>query len=263
MKNINNSYFNIFKNMLYSDLKLFKQSLVDKIIDITIYVAVCAGITIYILPAFGLPVTYNLIMISGIIASIGIMELFPNAITLASDLTGEQTISYFLTLPIPSWLVVLKIMFYYGITSLTVGLVSIPVGKLLMGSQFNLASVDWLSFSILFILGNFFFGVFAVLLATTFKNMGAVDHVWIRVVFPLWFFGGFQFTWYPLHKLYPWLAYADLLNPFIYVTEGIRASMLGQEGYLPIWLCILMTLIFTITFGYAAIYRLKKQLDFV
>lgn len=257
------SSWHVFKNLLAADLKIFKHHFVNKLIDLGIYITVITTITVYILPFFGLPQDYGIIMVSGIIAGVGIMELYPNSIGLASDLTGNKTITYMLILPIPSWLIPIKNICYFALTSVMIGIFSIPIAKALLGNLFDLSAVNWLLFGAFFILSAIFFGTFTIILATTMKDLATSDRVWLRFIFPLWFLGGYQFTWYSLYSLYPWLAYIDLLNPFIYVTEGIRATMLGQEGYIPLWICTIMLIFFIIIFGFIGVYRLKKQLDFV
>lgn len=257
------SYWHVFKNLLLLDLKVFKKHYFNKLIDLAIYITVILSITVYILPAFGLAESYSLIMVSGLIASIGIMELYPNSISLAIDLTKDKNISYALILPIPSWLIPLKDICYFALTSLLVGTFALPLSKILLGDLLNLRAVNWPLFALFFILSNIFFGAFAFLLATTVKDVLNSDRVWLRFIFPLWFFGGYQFTWYSLYKLYPQLAYINLLNPFIYITEGIRVTMLGQEGYLPLWICTIMITFFIISFSLVGIKRLKNQLDFI
>jgi ABC-type polysaccharide/polyol phosphate export permease len=61
----------------------------------------------------------------------------------------------------------------------------------------------------------------------------------------------------------PWFAYASLINPQLYIMEGMRAAILGQTGYLNFWLCAGMTLFFSIICGAHAIVKIQRRLDFV
>lgn len=45
--------------------------------------------------------------------------------------------------------------------------------------------------------------------------------------------------------------------------EEIRATVLGQANYLSFWICLPVLWLFAISFGFIAIFRLKKQLDCV
>ena len=57
--------------------------------------------------------------------------------------------------------------------------------------------------------------------------------------------------------------YLHLVNPLLYVMEGMRAATLGQEGYLPFWFSLAGLTIFTVGFAWDAIRRLQKRLDCV
>jgi hypothetical protein len=85
----------------------------------------------------------------------------------------------------------------------------------------------------------------------------------MRFVYPLWVFGGYQYSYAVLANKNPWFAYISLINPQLYIMEGMRAAILGQEGYLNFWLCAGMTFFFSIICGIHAIFKIKRRLDFV
>ena len=66
-----------------------------------------------------------------------------------------------------------------------------------------------------------------------------------------------------LQEVSPRIAYISLLNPMVYIMEGTRAAVLGQEGSLDFWVCVLMTLVFTILCTFDGIRRIKRRLDYV
>ena len=93
--------------------------------------------------------------------------------------------------------------------------------------------------------------------------MARLENAFMRIVYPLWFLGGFQFSWKVLHDCSPTLATLNLLNPYVYSMESMRAAALGQHDYLPFWYCIGALVLFTIMFASWGIIRLKKRLDFI
>ena len=256
------SYLAIIAELIRVDFKTFLTEYAGKIIDSIIWIVITMGITKYILPALGIPVGYSLIAYSGLLATSPLMESFPNAMGTAADLTGPRTINYDLLLPLPSWCILLQRACSFSLRSAAVCLFLLPLGKLFLWDELNLLTISWFKFTIIFVLTNIFSGVFSLFLGSTIKNL-VTDHTWMRFVFPLWFLGGFQFTWYSLYAVSPIVAYIDLLNPFIHITEGTRAVLLGQEHYLPFWTCVAALCFFTLFFSYVTIIRIKKQLDFV
>ena len=79
--------------------------------------------------------------------------------------------------------------------------------------------------------------------------------------FLMYMFGGYLYSWHAVYALSAIGGYLSLVNPLIYTMEGMRAAILGQEGYLPFWFSFVALMLFTIAFAWNAISRLKKRLD--
>lgn len=255
--------WHVFKKLLFTDYVIFKQVVWDKLFNFMIWVSSTLFVSAYLLPKFGLSSEYASFLLASICASGGLFEVFPSTVHLINDFEGDNLTSYYSTLPLNSTLLWLRSLLYYATSSAFLSIFVLPVGKLLLQDRFSFANMQILPFAILFILTNIFYGALTLWLASKVKNMTKISNVWMRFIFPLWFLGGFQFSWQSLNSSWPILSYIDLLNPMIYVTEGFRATLLGQAGYLPIWLCICMLTIFCIIFTWFGISRLKKRLDFI
>jgi len=137
-----------------------------------------------------------------------------------------------------------------------------PVGKLLLWNQFSLEHFSFVKFYFLLLVASLFLGFFSIFIVSITKDMySGLDNIWTRILFPMWFLGGFQFTWKTVYHISPPLAYINLLNPLTYALEGGRAAALDPAQSLPYWLCIGALMLFTILFGYLGIQNLKKRLD--
>src|SRR5215471_13808726 len=99
------SYFHTVYYIVATNVKILSRTLHDKFIDLFIWVISMAAVTIYLLPFFGMAPEYGAFIIAGMAASAGIFEQYSSATQLVSDFEGNNVISYYLTLPIPSWLV--------------------------------------------------------------------------------------------------------------------------------------------------------------
>lgn len=261
MKNI--SYAHVFKELLFTDLRAFKNVIKDKLIDLFIWISTVTAVTSYLMPLFGLEVEFGPFTLVGLAASAGLFELFPAVMNMISDFENDQVIAYYMTLPIASWLVFMRAIVYYAISSAALGTLVLPVGNLFLRNPIALTEIHIIKFITIFLLMNMFYGAFTLFIASYVKNMLRVGSVWMRIVYPLWFLGGFQFSWYALHSVSKSLAYLDLINPITYIMEGLRAAVLGQEGYMSFWICILMLALCTIFCSYVGIVRLKRRLDFI
>jgi ABC-type polysaccharide/polyol phosphate export permease len=86
---------------------------------------------------------------------------------------------------------------------------------------------------------------------------------WMRINFALVSFAGFFIPWYVMKKFSPTLGYLLLLNPLLYITEGLRRAILGSDLYLPLWVSALMLIGWTIVFTCLAWYIFKKRVDHI
>ena len=255
--------FKTFKELLKTDLYILKGTIVDQVINLMIWT--CANLLVmgYLMPAFGLSAGYGPFILAGLCASAGLFGVFPSVAGMVSDFEGDQIITYYLTLPLPSWMVFLRLIFYYTLNFAMLGILVLPIGQLIIWKQFNLLNISFHKFAIIFIIIHLFYGAFTLWIASRVPNMTKIGNVWMRFVYPIWFMGGFQFSWSVLASKWPYLAYMNFLNPITYMMEGMRAAVLGQEGYLNFWLCAGMLALFTLLAAWRGITLLKKRLDFV
>ena len=128
-KNItcNNSYFKVCKNLVFSDWIIFKQIFVGKFINITIWVILSLWIVAYILPSFGLVESFAVFQFAGMLAAVGLFEVYGSTVELVADLQGDRVIDYNLTLPIPSWLAIASKAVYYFIVYFVISIVMFPL----------------------------------------------------------------------------------------------------------------------------------------
>lgn len=257
------SYGYVLGQLLRTDFKIFKQTIVDKIINICIWTSMIAFVFGYLMTKFGIDPAFINLQVAGMAASAAIFQLFPSVIELISDFEGDRIVSFYSTLPIPTWLVFVRFFIYYALGGMVMMPVVLPVAKLVLGSLLDLSAIHLGKFVMIIVFTNFMYAALIMIMASIVPNMQEIGNVWIRFIYPMWTLGGFQFSWYVLHGVFPYIAYADLLNPMIYVMEGNKVALLGQDGFLPFWYCVAALLFFTVTFMIIAIRRLKRRLDFV
>jgi ABC-type polysaccharide/polyol phosphate export permease len=257
------SYTPILFELFKTDFKIFRQTILDKCINVCIWVICTGAVFTFLLPAFGLEASYGAFMIAGLIATAGNFEVFPSVMHLVSDFEGDRIVSFYATLPMPTFLVFIRFFVYYAFNAMTMCTLVLPVCKLVFWSSFDLDKVSIPKFMLAFLLVNTFYGAYTVWIASRVSTTQKIGNVWMRFVFPLWFLGAFQFSWMVLYDIFPVGAYLDLLNPMVYVQEIMRSALLGSEGYLPFLASACMLTFFIVFFLSWGIMRLKKRLDFV
>lgn len=257
------SYTKTFLALLETDFKIYKRTVKDKLINVFIWILTIVLVTAYLMPFFGLHKSYIPFTCASLIASAGLFEIFPSAANFISDLEGNNIISFYLTLPIPSWLIFVRNILFYSFNTITLAFFVLPLCKILLGNDFPLSQFNFVQFILMFTVTALFYAAFTVWITSRIVSMEKIENIWMRFVYPLWFLGGFQYSYKVLHAFNPWLAYSNLADPILYVMEGMRAAVLGQEGSLNVWICITVLSICTIGFGWIGIARLKQRLDFI
>ncbi len=259
----NLSYFHVIKELVRTDLKIFKKVALSKWVDVFIWILVTGLVSAYIMPALGVANNYGAFMVATMCSTSGLFQAFGYIAEMLADFEGDKVINYNLTLPFPSWMVFLRLVIFYTISFMFLGCLVLPVGKLMLWNSFSLTSVFYGKYLLMFVVSNVFYAVFALWITSFVPTLNLMDRVWVRMIFPLWFLGCFQFSWAALQSVSPVIAYLDLLNPITYVAEGMRAAILGQEGSLNFWACLTVLVVFAVFCGWHAMVRLKKRLDFV
>lgn len=259
----NKIYFNVFKNLIHADLLEFKDVVVGKIIDMGIWIGLTLLVMQYIMPYFGLAADFGAIQLGGAIASAGLFELNGSVINFVSDMEGNKIINYHLTLPMPSWLVFVSKTAYYIIIYIALSVCMLPFAKLVLWTQWDLSTISYYKLALAIFSACTFYATFTLWCSAIIKDMQSLNQVWARYIFPMWFMGGFQFSWFSLLKALPIVAYISLINPMIYITEAMRVALLGQENYINFWICIIVINAFSLACALIGIYNLRKRLDYV
>ena len=250
----------VFKQLLIRDLVIFIPQYKDSLLNTLIWHMLTIGIFTYIMPSLGLAEFGTFIVITNI-ASSGFFNTTENVAGLLSDLTGDRAISYYLTLPIPQWMIFVQIAIANALKSLSIAIIMLPAGLLVLGNLHAFPYFCWWKFALILTLGNLFFGFFALIITAFTKNIHTMNNAWLRVVFPLWYLGGSTYPWMKMHAVSPWFGNLMLVNPLTHVLEGTRATALDPALSLPFWSCVIVVIFYIIIMGYIGTTQLMKRLD--
>ncbi|MCK4650683.1 ABC transporter permease [Candidatus Babeliales bacterium] len=257
------SYLKLLLQLLKTDFIILKKNIFNSIINIFISISLLLFVFAYIYPQLGMTKFFGPLFVVSAMVSFCIFEIWATTADFISDLEGNKTISYPLTLPIPSWLYFVKLAIYYACKTMISTAIIIPLGKLLLLNRMDLSHFSPIKFLIIFVNINIFAGFLSLFISGVTKNISNIRRVWTRFLFPLWFLGCADFPWKIAYKFSPKFSYILLINPITSAMEGIRTAVLGQSRFINFWLCFLILSIFTFIFGFLGIKKLKKRLDFV
>jgi ABC-type polysaccharide/polyol phosphate export permease len=253
----------IFFKLLSTRLLILRPYLFDKIFNLCVWAFCSLVVYGYVMQQMGLASNFGLFSLAGIIATAGLFEMYGSVVSILLDFESERSISYYLTLPTTPRIVLLSMIGAYACQGFLLTMAMFPLGKLIFFNSLNLSAIHWPKFFVMAVLANIFYAALVPAIAASVKTIARMGNIWSRFIFPMWFLGGFQFSWTSILNVSKPLAYFLLCNPVIYIMEGIRASVLGQTGYLPWELCVAVLSGFCIISWMLSYRNMKKLLDFV
>ena len=258
------SYLPILKHLLHADFLHFKKEFLHKCIDRLIWMSLSITCRGYLMSAeFNTTGNMGLFTLGSALACTGLLEVYYYMFILVQDFEGDQTITYYLSLPLPASLYMIKQIIYYAFRIFAMGPPIIFIGKILLWNSFDLYAVHWFQLIAIFFLSSFLYGSMSLFFASIVPNIEKTKHIYLRFILPILFFGGSMYSWITMYKASPILGYMALLNPVTYVMEGTRNALQGTPGALSFSCCIAGIVIFTSLSTCISLYKLKKRLDWV
>lgn len=257
------SQLKTFWALFHKEVVAFNQSYLRTTLDNLFWSLAVVTPALFFLPEMGMPKDFGLFLLVVLPFVWGIFDIVSNATTLIADINGDKTIQYELIMPIKQWAVFFKIICVNAYRSFSVSIFALPVGLvyIYLCKGFTVSLHGIVFYYAFLVLAHLFYGCFGLFLASFMQTVADVRNMRMRLVFPLWFLAGFNNSWKLVHNIVPKFSYVLLCNPFVYVMEGARATLLGQENYLNFWVCVAVICFWSVVFGTIGIQRFKKRLD--
>lgn len=254
--------FMIFWALLKTDLSLIQARIKARIINMFIWGGSTCIVAGYILQKFGISAEFGSFQTTSVVTSATGLLIFSELFIMVADLEGDKHINYQMSLPVPNWLIFIKMAIIYAAKGFLLCVLTVPIIKIFLWSRVDLMQIKVFWFLMTLVVINIFFGFFN-LLFVSYAKLQTAENLIVRILFPLWFLGGFQFSYKIAHSVSPILGYCTLLSPYTFVTEAVRATMLDSRDFMPLWISLSVLIVLTIFYGYWGIRNLKKRLDLV
>lgn len=260
-----NNSLKIFVEFLKRDLYTCKKHLATYIINFAILNTAVASFAFCYLQAttfFGSANTKAATtLFSGSICLALFIISYKKTIPLLYDLDKDRFIDYQISILSPRLVLLEKIVFNSLFTFLLV-LPFFPLAKLIVQDRLNTQATSWPLIACILLAGSFACSAYNMFTAVFLKGPNDLTQLWARFNIPMLIMSGFV-PWYLMVTLSPYFGYAMLLNPMIYITEGVRQAFLDDNKFLSIGTCIIALFIITATFTHLAWHFFKKRTDHI
>lgn len=253
----------IFWALLKTDLTHVRHAFKDNAINLFVWATCTIFINVYVMQKMGLSNNYGNLIVGSIIVTSIWFQMISHIFMNVADYCGDRYIQYHFTLPISNTLIFIKSMCAYTVSGFIAGTLGLLICKIMMFNTLSLSAISLPYFVIALFLSSAFFSSFTLWITSITKNPSKIGNAINRIIFPLWFLGGFLFPWMVLYDMLPTIGIITLLNPYVHMTESLRVATVGQEGFLPFWPSCITLIIMTVGIGSLGIKKLKKRLDFI
>jgi len=236
---------------LRRDAYVYRERIVRFIFNYAFLYAVMYGLCFgYLLPKIGMSVSVQTFSATVMFVGLLLFALSGCAFAINGDFLfdsdKDQLTNYYLTI-VPYWFIIIeKIIF----GSVLLFLCMVPYYifmKLCFFSTFDLSHMSLIKVLIILYLSCLYAMTFSIMFACIVKYpVKQIRHFYRRIHFPMIVLGGVLVPWKAIAKFSTLLGYIVLINPLIYVTEGLRHSFLGGDYFFTFWVCVSALIIFTL-----------------
>ena len=166
------------------------------------------------------------------------------ALPLAVDFGGTREIDDRVMCPLPVAAVAIEKIVFSAMQGILAAAIVYPLAYYVPTVHAKTHVSSWLFLAAVLVLSTLTAGALGLTIGTAVKpqQIGLIFGV---VVIPITFLGCVYYPWAGL-KYIPWLKYAVLINPIVYMSEGLRAALTPSLPHMPPAMILLMLTAFLI-----------------
>jgi hypothetical protein len=253
----------VFKSLAHYRLFSESRRALDKLINWAIWTTGMLVVMGYLMQSFGLSEDFGVFQLAGIFAVIGIFEGWETlCIDLLVDMDNDNLFGYHATLACSFSTVLLAYIAVQTVVGVALCVYVFCLGKLILWNSFTFSQVSWLALIVAVVVSCIMSAILALWFDSFVRTAEKLGNMWQRMIWPMWFFGGFQFSFAATLAKWPLFAYLMLVSPITYATEGVRRALLGGN-YLNTWLCIGAMIVISVVLFFDCVRRYKRWLDLI
>lgn len=228
-----------FWAMLVRDLTVLDRTLKEFLPRTVMQPLLLMFVFTYVFPRIGQGVggqsgaaAFSAQLVAGVVAlSVVLQGVQAVALPLVRDFSVVKEIEDRVLAPIPIWMVAVEKMAVGSLQSLLAAGIVFPVAAAVPATAVSFR-VDWVALALVTVLSCTTSAALGLTFGTLFKP-GSVPLLISAILLPLTFLGAVYYPWAQLTPI-PWLKYAVLVNPLVYMSEGFRAALLDGVPHMSV-----------------------------
>jgi ABC-2 type transport system permease protein len=227
------------------DLRVLRRDVTQFLIRVVMQPLLFTFVFAYVFPKIGQGIggahtgngpTFATVLVPGLIAvAINFQGIQAVALPLVQEFSYSKEIEDRVLAPAPVWTVGLAKILSGATQSVIAAGIVFPVVLLVhaKGQGPSIHIHDPALFVFVLVFASILGSAVGLLIGTSIEPR-KVSLIFSVVVLPLTFLGCIYYPWATLSPI-PWLKWVVLLNPLVYMSEGLRASLTPTLPHMPVW----------------------------
>ena len=242
------SQASVFVALMRRDIRVARRELPFFLVRTTLQPLMFVVVFGYLLPKMGfMKAGYSTALLPGVLAiSLTFSAIQSVALPMVQDFGWTKEIEDRLLAPVPTSLVAAEKIIAGVLQGFVAALFVLPLARLVMGPIPNLTFAHIGTVLLITLLGGAAFSSLGMWLGTAIspQQIGLMFSV---ILAPMIFFGCAYYPWQGLSAV-PAMKYAVLINPLVYVSEGMRGALTPAAPHMALGAVIAGLIVITVIF---------------
>ena len=205
-------------------------------------------------------VNFATILVPGLMASMLLMQgIMAVTFPLVMEFSWQRTIEDRALAPVPIRVLAIQKITAGAVQSFIGAVIVFPIVLLVhaSGQAPHVHVTNWAMFAVILVFASLLTAALGLLLGTV-MDPRKMQMLFAVILLPATMLGCVYYPWSALHHI-RWLQLAVLVNPMVYMSEGLRAVLTPSLGHMPMWGVLLALIGGTVIFGYLGTRTFTKR----
>jgi len=205
-------------------------------------------------------VNFATILVPGLMASMLLMQgIMAVTFPLVMEFSWQRTIEDRALAPVPISVLAIQKISAGAVQSFLGALIVFPIVLLVhaSGQAPSVHVTSWALFAVILVFASLLTSTLGLLLGTI-MDPRKMQMLFAVILLPATMLGCVYYPWSALHHI-RWLQILVLINPMVYMSEGLRAVLTPTLPHMPMWGVLLALIGGTVIFGYLGTRTFTKR----
>jgi ABC-2 type transport system permease protein len=205
-------------------------------------------------------VNFATILVPGLMASMLLMQgIMAVTFPLVMEFSWQRTIEDRALAPVPIRVLAIQKIVAGAVQSFIGAVIVFPIVLFVhaAGQAPHVHVTNWALFALILVFASLLTSALGLLLGTL-MDPRKMQMLFAMILLPATMLGCVYYPWSALHHI-RWLQIAVLVNPMVYMSEGLRAVLTPVLGHMPMWAVLLALVGGTVVFGYLGTRTFTKR----